>query len=184
MISKLFFSAFMILLFSGSSVYEYSVPLIEGGSQSLSAYEGKKLLVVTLPLIQNASADSLLYSLDTLATAHAADMKVIATPAYEDGYTPAQKSSLQNWYRSKLGSHVILTDGLYTRKSSGSQQHALYKWVTHADQNGRFDMDITEAETKFFINTDGKIYGVLRPQTKMWGQTLNRVINSPIVTEE
>jgi len=167
-----------------NSPYLYTVPKIEGGTQSLSVFEGKKLLIVTLPLVQNASSDSLLYSLDTLATAHASNLKVIATPCYEDGYNPINKSALQTWYRSKLGSHIIITDGLYTRKSSGSQQHELFKWLTYANENGRFDMDIIAPETKFFINTDGRIYGVLRPQTKLWSQTLNRVINSPVETEE
>ena len=91
-----------------------------------------------------------------------------------------QKTILQNWYHSKLGNHIIITDGFYTRKTSGNLQHPLYRWLTDFSLNQRFDLDITEEETKFFVNTDGKIYGVLRKQSKIWGQTMNRVINTPI----
>lgn len=183
LITKIIFSSCLLLLFNPETVYQQTVPTIEGNVQSLQPFHGKKLLIVTLPLSQSASSDSLLYALDTLATAHAETMKVIATPAYEDGYTINQKESLKSWYRSKLGADIIITDGLYTRKISGYQQHSLFRWLTNSALNGHFDMDIIEPETKFFINTDGKIYGVLRSHTKMWSVSLNRVINSPIVTE-
>ena len=182
--TKIILLAFLSLHLISGEVYQKTVPLIEGGNQSLSTYQGKKLLIVTLPLQQNPSTDSLLFSLDTIATAHAADLKVIATPAFEDGFTASQKTSLKNWYRSKLGNSIIITDGLYTRKSSGSLQHPLFGWLTHVSENGRFDIDVTEKETKFFVNTDGLIYGVLKKQTKMWSNTLNRVINSPLQINE
>ena len=186
MISKIFLSACILLSLGTSSVsvYEYSVPLIEGGTQPLSSYQGKKLLVITLPVTRGAYSDSLLYSLDTLASAHISDLKMIAVPAYEEGYTAGEKAALQSWYRSKLGSHIIVTDGLFTRKISGSQQHELFRWLTHSELNGRFDMDINDEETKFFTNTDGKIYGIFRSQTKIWSKTFNKVITTPVQTEE
>jgi glutathione peroxidase-family protein len=181
---KIIVTTYLIFQTVLNSIYNINVPLIEGGNQSLSSYQGKKLLIVTLPLQQNPSTDSLLFSLDTMATAHVADLKVIATPSYEDGFTAEQKTYLNNWYRSKLGSNIIISDGLYTRKSSGSLQHPLFSWLTHVAENSRFDIDITEDEIKFFVNTDGKIYGVLRKQTKMWSKVLNRVINTPVQINE
>lgn len=185
MISKIFMIASIVFQVTVSSIYNFNIPLIEGGNQPLSSYQGKKLLIVTLPLQQNPSTDSLLFSLDTMAIAHVADLKVIATLSYEDGFTAEQKTYLNNWYRSKLGNNIVISDGLYTRKSSGSLQHPLFSWLTHVAENGRFDIDVTEEETKFFVNTDGLIYGVLRKQTKMWSNTLKRVINTPIqITED
>jgi glutathione peroxidase-family protein len=159
-----------------SGIHTYSVPKIEGGSQSLSAYQGKKILVITLPLVQNPAADSLLYSLDTLGTAHIATLKVIAVPALEDGYTGAQKTALQQWYRSKLGNHILITEGLYTRKTSGSQQHPLFKWLTKDTENEVFDVDVEGPGYKFFTTAGGALYGVLRPHSTMWGQSVQRTL--------
>lgn len=159
------------------SIHDYTVPKIEGGTQQLSAFQGKKILVVTLPIVQNASADSMLYSLDTLATAHSADLKVVAVPSFEDGFTTAQRISLEQWYRSKLGTGIIITDGLYTRKTSGTQQHALFKWLTDDTQNDMFNIDVEGPGHKFFTRGDGSLYGELTPQIKMWNAAVQKTLN-------
>lgn len=162
-----------------TSVYSYSVPKIEGGDQSLSAFQNKKILVITLPVQQNAGSDSLLYSLDTLAAARSNSLIVIATPSFEDGYTASQKSALLQWYRSKLGSYVLITDGLHTRKTSGSEQHPLYKWLTDATLNGVFDMDVTGPNYKFIVRGNGQLYGVLPPHTKVSGASMQKTLQMP-----
>lgn len=159
-----------------TDIYNFSVTKIEGGSQPLSAFQGKKILLVTLPMEQNASADSMLYSLDTLATARTGSLKVIAIPSYEDGYTTAQKTQLETWYRSKLGNHIIITEGIYTRKTSGTQQHALFKWLTDVNQNENFDMDVDGPGYKFFVNGTGQLYGVLKPHTKMSSAAVQKTL--------
>lgn len=160
----------------GQEIPAISVPKIEGGTQSLSAYNGKKILVITVPLLQTPAADSLLYSLDTLAAAHAQELKVIAVPSVEDGYTPSQKDALLEWYRSKLGANIIITDGLYTHRASGTQQHPLFRWLTDLTQNEAFGIDAAGPNYKFFIDGSGKLYAVLLPQTKMHGLSVQKVI--------
>jgi glutathione peroxidase-family protein len=161
-----------------SSIYNYAVPKIEGGSQALSYYQGKKIMVITLPIQQNASSDSLLYSLDTLGAAHQVDLAIVAVPSYEDGFTIAKKSQLQQWYRSKLGNYITVTNGVYTNKSSGSQQHQLFKWLTKASLNGIFEIDVEGAGSKFFVNANGELYSVMPPAARVSSKTVNRIINT------
>jgi glutathione peroxidase-family protein len=167
----------MVTVAGASNVYDYSVPLMEGGQQQLSGYAGKKILIVTLPVLQNNNTDSLLYSLDTLATVHSFHLNVIAVPSYEDGFTAGQKTSLLQWYRSKLGSNITITDGLYTRKGSEIQQHPLFKWLTKATGNGHFDIDASGPDHKFFLTQSGVLYAVLKPNTKMWSKAVNKTVN-------
>jgi glutathione peroxidase-family protein len=159
-----------------SSIYDYSFTKIEGGTQAMSAYQGKKILIITLPIQQSASADSMLYSLDTLATAHSSSLFVIAVPSFEDGYTVAQQTQLQQWYRSKLGNYITIGEGVYTRKTSGAQQHGLFKWLTTDTMNEAFNMDVTGPGYKFFISNTGTLYAVLTPGTKMWGSSIQRTL--------
>lgn len=167
----------LLVLFSPGSLHQFTVPLLEGGQQSLAVLSGKKVLLVTLPLQQSASSDSLLYSLDTLAAAHSNELKVLGVPAYEDGYTPAIKTELLQWYRSRLGSNILVTDGLYTRKTSGSMQHPLFNWLTHEQENGIFDVDVAGPGYKFITNESGSLYGVLHPQAKMHGRLVQKTLN-------
>jgi len=168
------------LLLAGLSalpgIYDFTVPKIDGDLQPLSVYGGKKMLIVTLPVQQTATADSFLYSLDTLANAHTSDLQVIAVPSYEDGYTPSQKNQLAQWYHSKLGTGIVITEGLYTRKTSGTQQHPLFKWLTDATQNSHFSMDVTGSGFKFFVKGDGALYGVLESPIKIGSKAVNKVL--------
>lgn len=172
-------TAILILLtfgFTPVSIYDYSFTKIEGGTQVMSAYQGKKILIITLPVQQSSAADSMLYSLDTLAAARINSLAVIAVPAYEDGYTPSQQASLTQWYRSKLGNYISISEGLYTRKTSGSQQHILFKWLTTVSMNEDFDLDVTGPNFKFFVSSTGSLYGVLTPQTRVGGTTVQRTL--------
>jgi glutathione peroxidase len=151
------------------SIYTYNIPKIEGGTQSLTAYQNKKLLIIILPTQQNAGNDSLLRSIDSLRAANNNSLSIIAVPSYEDGYTPAIKNKLKTWYRTLLHSSIVIADGLYTRETSGSQQHGLFQWLTDKNKNGHFDIDVTGPRMKFFIWTDGNLDGVLSAPTKLGG---------------
>jgi glutathione peroxidase len=175
----------LILIFSSffltgavcvESIYTNSVITIEGTNKPLTNYRGKKILVITLPIQQNSSNDSLLHSLDSLRSAYSGSLIIIAVPSYEDGYTATIKASLKQWYRSILSIDVIVTEGMYTRKSSGSQQHPLFKWLTDKTKNNHFDKDIGGPRNKFIVWTDGELIGVLGAQTKLGGSTVNELL--------
>ena len=158
------------------SIYTHSVTSIEGDNKPLSAYSGKKILIITLPTIQNNSNDSLLHSLDSLRAVYTNSLVIIATPSYEDGFTAAKKNDLRLWYRSILNQDIIVTDGFYTRKTSGIQQHPLFKWLTDREKNSHFDQDISGPKFKFLVWTDGELSGVLGERTRLSGTTMNDLI--------
>ena len=158
------------------SIYTHSVTSIEGGNKPLNAYQGKKLLIVTLPIQQNSSNDSLLHSLDSIRVVHGSSLVIIAVPAYEDGYTASIKESLRQWYRSILSMDIIVTKGLYTRKSSGNQQHPLFKWLTDKNRNNHFDRDVAGPNNKFIVWSNGELIGVLESQTKIGSNTVNELL--------
>lgn len=85
-------TALSILLFYTESIYSFSVPKLQGGTQSMSAFQNKRLMIVTLPCQQTASADSFLLSLDLLASNRISSLKVIAVPSIEDGYNSTSSS--------------------------------------------------------------------------------------------
>lgn len=162
--------------FFQESIYTHTVTTIEGVNKPLSAYQGKRILIITLPVVQNPSNDSLLHSLDSLQAANAGTLIVIAVPSYEDGYTVAQQTTLKNWYRSILSNDVIVTEGMYTRKASLNQQHPLFKWLTDKDRNGYFDRDVAGPRDKFVVWTDGQLIGVLGAPTKLGAAVLQELL--------
>lgn len=158
------------------SVYSYSVISIEGNSKPLSAYQGKKILIITLPTQQNAYNDSLLHSLDSIRVVYHDSLAIIAVPSYEDGYTAANKSSLQQWYRSILNIDIVVTEGMYTRKISGTGQHPLFAWLTDKNKNNTFNQDVTGPGNKFIVWKDGELTSVLGAPVKLGGHTINDLL--------
>lgn len=170
------FCFFLLSMTCTESIYTHSIVTIEGQIKTMADFQGKKILIITLPIQQNASNDSLLYSIDSLRAAHAGSLVVIAVPAFEDGYTPAIKEQLKNWYRTKLSTAIIITEGLYTRKTSGSQQHPLFQWLTDKNKNGKLNEDVLGERNKFFVWTDGELLAALGAQIKIGGSTMNSLI--------
>ena len=158
------------------SIYDQSVETIEGQTQPLSAYQGKKILFITLPITRTSGADSVLTSLDSLSDASTATLKIIAVPSYEDGYTQAIKDSLENWYRQYLDSNVLITTGLYTRKSSGNQQDEVFKWLTYQTRNGVMNEDVDGPLNKFMVRANGELMGVLKARSKIGGGAMQRML--------
>jgi len=167
---------FLASSFNTESIYTHSVTSIEGTNKPLSAYQGKKLLIVTLPLQQNNFSDSILHSLDSLNTAYNGSLVIIGVPAYEDGYTISMKEDLKQWYRSILSMDIIVTEGLYTRKASTSLQHPLFKWLTQKSKNDHFETDVYAQGDKFIVWTNGELIGVLGARTKIGSSTVNELL--------
>lgn len=174
-IKNLSIGFFISVLLTGVSVYEYSIPGIEGGVKQISSYQGQRIMFITLPTEQSLSGDTLLYCLDTLAQ-HNAQLKIIGIPSIEDGFSASRRDTLLNWYRSKLGTYVFIADGIYTHAESGNQQHPLFKWLTDISKNEMFNVNPTGPGYKFFVNQSGSLNGVLHPHTKVSGLAVQRAI--------
>lgn len=160
------------------SIYDLSVKTIEGPQQPLSAYQGKKMLFITLPLVRTNAADSFLISVDSLGDANETTLKIITTPAFEDGYTNNQKQALKNWYRLFLDSSIVITTGMYTRKSSGNQQDEVFKWLTFQSRNGYMNEDVDGPMNKFMVRANGELMGALKARSKIGGGAMQRMLGT------
>ncbi len=175
-LSLLLYSSLLISTACLESIYTFSVTSIEGDNKPLSMYTEKKILIITLPTIQNSSNDSLLHSIDSLGIANLESLVIIAVPSYEDGFTLANKNDLKLWYRSILNPTIVVTDGMYTRKTSGTQQAPLFRWLTDKDKNGHFNQDVTGPRNKFFVWVNGDLSSVLGEQTRLGGITMRDLL--------
>jgi glutathione peroxidase len=163
---------------SVESIYNFSVTAIEGHYKSLDVYKGKKLLIITLPAQQSNANDSLLNALDSIRAVYNGSLSIIAVPSLESGYMPAKKNELKQWYKSKLNSGIMVTEGVYTRKTSGSNQHPLFRWLTNADKNGHFNVDADAAGQFFVVSKSGALYSVLSGQVP--ASTLKQVLEQMV----
>jgi glutathione peroxidase len=159
------------------TAFDFTIVTPDGNDQSLSIYEGKPMVVVVLPSIQNDSNAALLYTLNSLHQQFADSLTIIGIPSYEDGYADDSIESEMTWYHSILDSNFVLAQGMNTRKSS-PYQSALFRWLTDADQNGHFDLDVMGIGEKFCIRGDGVLHGLVSPDAPYDGDTIEELLNS------
>jgi len=162
---------FLVSAASAQSVHNLSLNTIDGTSVSFSSYAGKKIVVI----IASVNEMDTLFLNELLAfTARYHDsVQVIAVPSREDGYNDSNKTKLKNFYQS-LASNILLADGVFIKKSSGNNQSALFKWLTHQEENHRFNNEALGQGHKFFIDESGKLYSVLSPQVPLLSYAVER----------
>jgi glutathione peroxidase-family protein len=158
-----------------TSIYSIEVSNLNGTDQSLNAFRNKKILVVLLPTSETTAASHFLQQLDSLSKAQAGKLAVIAIPSYEDGFTQAAEPGLQQWYNQYLSNQVLITRGMYSRKSSPGQ-HPLLQWLTHQGSNGHFDEEAGGAGQVYLVNETGELMAVLSPGISLSGKTISRLL--------
>lgn len=149
-----------------SSIYEQAINDIDNNAIHLTDYVGKKILFVVLPL--SASDTSVQQQLLRFQSRYdSSHVQVIGLVAIEEGYSNDRKDSIQQQYTENIHAGLIITQGISVRKSAGSNQAALLRWLTNKDSNGHFDQDADETGRKFFVGGNGRLFAVLGAATSL-----------------
>lgn len=155
-------------------IYTIKIKDIDGSVTELAKYHGRKMVFI---ILSGSEPDSVLNDLASFCSSYKGSATMIGILSMEDGYTEANKTSIKQRFKSKIP-WLILTEGMYTRKTSGSQSE-LMQWFTHTDQNQHFGYDITGTKWKFFVDEGGQLYAALGPYTRLSSPIVQRVMSKP-----
>ena len=171
-VSYLITFLFLVNSSFAQSFNELSFKSINGDSVRLSGFAGKKVVFVIAPLSQNDSSFSKLHD---FKSRYNDSIQIIGVLSFEDGYQNADASAIQALYAN---SGIILTEGMYTKKTSGAGQSALMKWLTDKNKNGHFGMDARGIGHKFFVTGRGRLYAVMPPQVSFTDPIIDTIAQS------
>jgi len=168
------FLIFTSLIYVGKSqnFHDLSFKNIDGNQVSANTFISKKVLFIIIPL---SATDSLFTQLQAFRSRYDDTVKIVGIPSFEDGFQTSNSTTLKNLY-NPLG--IILTEGMYTKKSSPNQS-VLAKWLTDKTKNRHFDADSKGIGSKFFVSGTGRLFAVMPPQTLLGSQIINRIVRSP-----
>jgi hypothetical protein len=165
--SLFLFCSILSLGFSlNNDFFSIHITTLDGFDKQMSEFQNKKILIVVLPVTKTADDSSFLRTVDSVSINYSDQLSVIGILSFEDGYNEADSTALRDYYNGIMGNHVIITKGMYTRKTS-AQQHELMFWLTHKEENVHFDSDVEGVRQKFFINEQGSLYGVASPMISL-----------------
>jgi glutathione peroxidase len=136
-----------------NSIYQFTVPSIEGGTIDFSQYKGKKILVVNTA--SKCGYTPQYEGLEKLYEAHKNDLVVVGFPANNfGGQEPGTNEEIQEFCKLRYGVTFPLAQKV---EVVGESTHPLFKWLTTKEQNGVLDAKIAWNFNKFLLDENGQL---------------------------
>jgi len=156
------------------SIYDISFNDIDGNSISVNSFQGKTIIFFIAPISINDSVR--LDDIKSFRNRYGNDsIRLVGIMSIEDGFSSANKTAIQSLYQSR-GIDVLLTEGMYVKKSSGDNQSALMQWITKKSLNSRFEIEPKGIYEKFCISTQGKFCGIAPPENLLFDSIMSTLL--------
>jgi len=165
-------------MFFGTDLYNIHFSTIDNEDKSMDEFRGKKIMIVILPVTQTVDDSIFLRSIVNASENYGGKISIIGMPSFEDGYSIGDSDRVAYYYRMQMGRTITVVKGMYTKKTSGRNQHPLFAWLTHASQNDHFDSEATGVGEKFFINENGELYGIVSARRQIDNRLMDRMVNN------
>ncbi len=170
-------SCILVIIFlyaTSSSIYDIQLEKINGTDIQMSEYANRKIIVIPF---NAASPDTArLHYLDSLQIADTS-LQVIAVPATD--FSGESSNAALNSLSSLFSPKLVITKQAAVKKEATVYQQILFKWLTHVNENGHFDLDVTGVDQLFIVSKTGVLYSVLDNDVPndILSQVLNQTVN-------
>lgn len=155
----LLLAVFSLQSHAQTSIYDFKVKDISGGTIDLSSFRGKKILIVN---VASASDRASQYSeLTNLSQQYKeTGLIVICFPSNDFNGEPKSDEDIKNFFRG-TNSQFFLGKKLSVK---GNTISPLYEWLTLKSKNGVMDVPVKGDYQKFLISSTGKLMGYFSGQ--------------------
>jgi glutathione peroxidase len=154
-----------------SSFYDLSVVSSSGKVISMSAYKGKKLLIV-IASPEALGAKTAARYLGKIQAAYPA-VSVLVLPSTATG---ADSTAAAEVKQLPGLSNTLYSTAAVTTKNKQTEQHPLLQWLTRKESNMHFDRDIECDEQFYVISESGVLYAALGKSVS--DRVLNEVLTA------
>jgi glutathione peroxidase len=147
-----------------STIYQFTMPDIEGEMVSLEKYKGKVVLIVNVA--SKCGLTPQYKELQELYNNKAdAGLVILGFPANNfAGQEPGSEEEIATFCEKNYG----VTFPMFSKISvKGDDQHPLYQFLTQKDLNGVMDSDVKWNFQKYLIDREGKLVEMISPRTSV-----------------
>lgn len=135
-----------------SSVHEFKVTSLDGGTIDLSTFKGKKILIVNTA--SQCGYTKQYKDLQELHNKYKDKLVIIGFPANNfGGQEPGSNEEIRAFCAKNYGVSFPMAAKVSVK---GKDIHPLFDWLTHKSQNGVLDAEIKWNFGKFLIDENGK----------------------------
>src|SRR6195952_3965398 len=135
------------------SVYDFKVPALDGGTLDLSAYKGKKLLIVNTA--SKCGFTPQYTELQQLSDKYKDKLTIVGFPANNfGGQEPGTNTEIKEFCKKNYGVTFPMAAKVSVK---GDDTAPIFKWLCSKTENGVLDAEIKWNFGKFLLDEYGKL---------------------------
>lgn len=163
-----------LLIFTGTSIYDFKVPGLEGNTIEFSKYEGKKILIVNTA--SKCGYTPQYKQLQELSEKYIDELVVVGFPANNFGFQePGSNEKIATFCEENYGITFPMAEKISVK---GKDMHPIYKWLTQKELNGYADSKVKWNFQKYLIDEKGDLIGVFSSSVKPFDDELIKAIEN------
>ncbi|MFL5807928.1 MAG: glutathione peroxidase [Flavisolibacter sp.] len=171
---KIALIAFLVsTLLTASSIYDFKVDGLEGGTIDLSQYKGKKIMIVNTA---SKCGNTPQYAdLEKLYEAYKDKLVIIGFPANNfGGQEPGTSEDIQEVCRKNYGVKFPMAAKISVK---GDDIAPIYQYLVSEAKKLGFEDPVKWNFTKFLIDENGKLITVIHNKTKPMSEEVLKYLN-------
>lgn len=136
-----------------STIYQFKVDGLEGGTIDFASFKGKKILIVNTA--SKCGYTPQYKDLEALYEKYKDKLVVIGFPANNfGGQEPGTNKEIKEFCSQNFGVSFPMAAKVSVK---GDDMHPLYQWLTQKSKNGVLDAEIKWNFGKFLVNEKGEL---------------------------
>ena len=138
---------------SVSSVHQFKVKSLDGGTINFADYKGKKILIVNTA--SECGYTPQYKDLEALYEKYKDRLVIVGFPANNFGaQEPGSNAEIKTFCQKNYGVTFPMAEKISVK---GDDTAPIYQWLTHKSQNGVLDAEIKWNFNKFLLDENGHI---------------------------
>ena len=160
-------------LFAASSIYEFKVEGLEGGSIDFSKFKGKKIMIVNTA---SKCGNTPQYAeLEQLYEKYKDKLVIVGFPANNFGQQePGSNEDIKEFCTKNYGVSFPMASKISVK---GDDVAPIYKYLTEEAKKLGFEDPVKWNFTKFLLDENGKLITVIHNKTKPMSEEVLKYLN-------
>ena len=168
-----FISLILSATLTGSSIYDFKVPGLDGTDIDFSQFKGKKIMIVNTA--SRCSNTPQYKDLETLYEKYKDKLIIVGFPANNFlRQEPGSNSEIKEFCTKNYGVTFPMAEKISVK---GDHMHELYKYLKARAAEKGFSNPVTWNFGKFLINEKGELVATFSPRTKPMSEEILKWLN-------
>lgn len=162
-----------LVLFVNTSVYDFKVPSLTGGTIDFSQYKGKKIMIVNTA--SKCGNTKQYEGLQQLHEKYKNTLVIVGFPANNFGeQEKGSNEEIKEFCKKNYGVSFPMAEKISVK---GDDIHPLYKYLTDEAKKLGFEDPVKWNFTKFLLDENGKLITVIHNKTQPMSEEVLKYLN-------